>query len=864
MQIRMGHRLFHGKGKPNMRSNSFMPYLLAAGMVTVLFLVTMVLCKLYPFGDKTLASSDAKSQYLNLYSYFRNIFFSNNDLNYSFSTVLGANIQGLYAYYLGSPLYLLFALFPERLILLALHLIIYLKLLIAAMTFCAWAGYRKKGNPWMRAALSVCYAFIGYGVTFYPLLSWLDAMALLPLVALGLERLVREHKPLAYMIGLAVTIMANYYVGFAVCLAAILIYSALLFVNPEGPIKGLKQTIFPFSASSLLAAALSAWILLPAVLALPGSRLQDTEKMLNFMRGNFPFLSFFSKFFTGTTSYDQFFNGLPTVFIGIIPLVLVILFFLNPSIRRLWKIAAAGVLLILFFSFHNSMLNIIWHGFTRNRMFNYRYSFIFSFFMLAIAWASVCHWRSLPSSAFMRCVAIVIPAVLLVFNTSYEYGSTATLYFDLFLIGSGLVLIFYATRDRRFTAGALVCLMAINCLANAKLSVSNISSRFDTVLQSERTNFLSETKKGLEMIPEDGTFYRVEKTFSQTNCDNMALNIPGVSNYSSVEQEASMDFIWKLGVSRYIAWGHFSGDNPVASESLLGIRYLLTKNDLRPGREDYSLIGTTDEEISVYYNPYALPMIMASTTLLPTLGEEDGFRFQNACWRSLQPEINQDIFTEVQQKTQISKDETTYLLTYEIPEAGNAYLHLPGNYADRERTFTAELLRQGRQESEILQISSFQPTYSLGNYEQGETLTLVVKLLSGSNTAELDNMRVYIEDREALTAYSQAVQSTPVQIQKITSSHLVVQCQVGTDSPYLVSTIPYDESWTVTVDGKKVQTVQNWNCMLAFAVESGNHTIELHYHPRGKTAGLVITLVSAVIATGGTVWATTKRKKRTG
>ena len=846
-----------------MGSNPLVPYLLAAGIVTVLFLATMLACKIYPFGDKSLASSDAKSQYINFYSYFRNIFFSNNNLDYSFSTVLGDNIQGLYAYYLGSPLYLLFALFPENLILLALHLIIYLKLLIAAMTFCAWAGYRKKGNLWMRAALSACYAFIGYGVTFYSLLSWLDAMALLPLVALGLERLVRERKPLVYIIGLAVTIMANYYVGFAVCLAAILTYCALLFVNAEGPIKGLKQTVLPFSVSSLLAGALSAWALLPAVMALPESRLQDTEKMLELMRGNFPFLSFFSKLFTGTTSYDQFFNGLPTVFVGIIPLVLVILFFLNPGIRRLWKVAAAGVLLVLFFSFHNSVLNVIWHGFTRNRMFNYRYSFVFSFFMLAIAWDSVCHWRSLPNGAFTRCIAIVVPISLLVFDTGYEYGSTTTLYFDLILMVVGLALIFYASRDRRFSTCALVCLMAINCLANAKLSVSNVSSKFDTVLQSERTNFIAETKKALELIPRDGLLYRVEKTFYQTYCDNMALNINGISNYSSVEQEPSMNFIWKLGMSRYIAWGHFSGDNPVASESLLSIRYLLTKDGLRPGRENYSLVGTTEEGISVYDNPYVLPMVMASTTLLPTLDEEDGFRYQNACWRSLQPEIAQDIFMEAQRKTQTLKDGSTYLLTYEMLKAGSAYLHLPGNYADLERTFTAELLREGGEESEVLQINSFQPTYSLGNYEQGETLTLVIRLLAEGSTAELDSMRVYIEDSEVLAAYSQAVRSTPIQIQKVTSSHLAVQCQVGADSPYLVSTIPYDENWTVTVDGKKVQVIQNWNCMLAFAVDPGNHTIELHYHPRGKAAGLAITLLAAVITLGGTAWSIKKRKERT-
>ena len=48
--------------------------------------------------------------------------------------------------------------------------------------------------------------------------------------------------------------------------------------------------------------------------------------------------------------------------------------------------------------------------------------------------------------------------------------------------------------------------------------------------------------------------------------------------------------------------------------------------------------------------------------------------------------------------------------------------------------------------------------------------------------------------------------------------------------------------------------------MLAFAVDPGNHTIELHYHPRGKAAGLAITLLAAVITLGGTAWSIKKRK----
>lgn len=685
---------------------------------------------------------------------------------------------------------------------------------------------------------------------------------MLPLVVLGLERLVRERKPLVYILSLAITVVANYYTGFMVCLTSVLIYVALLFVSPEGIRGTAKRTILPFGVSSLLAGALSAWRVLPAILALPSDRLQESQNSLEAIQGKFTFLNFFSKLFTGTTSADQFCNGLPTVFVGIIPLVLVALFFLNPGICRRWKVAAGGALLVLFFSFHNSFLNIIWHGFTQNRMFNYRYSFVFSFLLLATAWHSVRHWQTLPTGAFTRCFVLLLGGTLLVFTYGYGYGSETTLYFDLTLMVLGLTLIFWKTRGHRGVAGGLLCLMAVNCLANAVLSVNNIYLQFGSAYQSEYNDYLTLSQEGLALTRESESFYRIEKPFYQTYCDNMMLDIPGVSNYSSVERESTLNFLWNLGLRRFIAWGHYAGDNPVASESLLGIRYLMTQDHLGPGREAYSLAGITSHDVSVYRNPYALPLVMPSATLLPAPEEEDGCQFQNACWRSLVPEIDRDIFVQAPQRAmQTEADGAVYLLTYKIPEAGCAYLHLPGAYAAQVWPFSVAFHTGDARELQDMALNDYQSTYPLGSVEGGENLTLAVTPNPGQEINP-EQFRVYVENGDALEAYSQAVLRTPVEIRKVTSAHLTLRCQVGRDTPYLVSTIPYDKGWTVTVDGRDTQTLTNWNCMLAFAVEPGEHTVELRYHPPGKTAGLLITLASAAVVAGGTALKAVRKRKQ--
>lgn len=819
------------------------PYLLTALAATAVFLAMMICCRLYPFGDRALASSDGKNQYLSFYHYFRSILFSQNNIDYSFSTVLGGNIRGLYAYYLASPLYVLFALFPEDQILLGLHTVIYLKYLLAALGFCAWAGYRKEGNPWLRAALSVSYGFMGYAVTFYSLLSWLDAMVLLPLVALGLERLVAEHKPAVYIVTLTITITANYYTGFMVCVASVLIYAALVFAHADGAAKVFKRTAVPFGAASLLAGGLSAWCLLPTVLSLPGDRMEESQSVFASMGVNFPFMDFFSKLFTGATSADQFYNGLPTVFVGIIPLVLAVLFFLNPGIRRRWKVVAAAALLTMLFSFHNTLLNTVWHGFTINRMFNYRYSFVFSFLLLAVAWHSVRRWESLTAGTICRCLALCLAAVMLIFSRNYPYGNAKTLYFDLAMLASGIGLVYLMTRGRRAVAAAMLCLMAVNVLANGVLSVNSIYARFGSALQSTHYGYLDEARDAMALMEDEGEFFRIEKTYCRTYTDNMALDLPGITNFSSVERQEPLRFLWNLGINRYTAWAQYTGESPTASESLLGVRYVMAKEPLSVGREQYPMVGQTEEQVSVYRNPYALPVLLPAGELMTDLSGLEGCDFQNACWRSIAPDADGDVLRPATRvDVQMEPGGTACRLTYQMPVSGGVYFQFPGVYTKKEWPY--ELGVCWGQEVQSVELTRYRPIYLLGEFDVGQTVTVELRSTDGKKIAP-EQFRVYAEDLDALAAYSRRVQSTPMTIRKVTSSRLTAQCQVGEQTPYLVSTIPYDRGWAVSVDGERVQTVENWDCMLAFAIEPGEHTVELRYRLPGKLPGVLISLVAA-------------------
>lgn len=54
---------------------------------------------------------------------------------------------------------------------------------------------------------------------------WLDSVVLLPLIVLGLERLVKEHKGLLYTITLGLAILSNYYIAIMICLSMVIYFS---------------------------------------------------------------------------------------------------------------------------------------------------------------------------------------------------------------------------------------------------------------------------------------------------------------------------------------------------------------------------------------------------------------------------------------------------------------------------------------------------------------------------------------------------------------------------------------------------------------------------------------------------------------
>lgn len=70
--------------------------------------ISYFLLNIYPFGEKTLLTTDMYGQYVSYFSFLSDVLKGNSSLFYSFSKTMSGDMTGLTSYYLLSPFNLLF------------------------------------------------------------------------------------------------------------------------------------------------------------------------------------------------------------------------------------------------------------------------------------------------------------------------------------------------------------------------------------------------------------------------------------------------------------------------------------------------------------------------------------------------------------------------------------------------------------------------------------------------------------------------------------------------------------------------------------------------------------------------------------
>jgi len=852
------------------RGNQYTYLMLAFFIPFVIMYVLYLAMEVHPIGERSVLVLDLNAQYVYFFEALRNFIYGDGSLLYSFARSLGGEFMGIYAYYIASPFSYLVALFPKEKILDALLCIFLLKTGCCGFSF----GYylhrtSKQIKKSAIVAFSILYALSAYAVVQQHNTMWIDALIWLPMITLGIEQLIKFGRFKLFVFSLAICLMSNFYIGYMCCIYVIIYFFYYYFANNEndrnnpcGEKQHFLKSFLRIGGYSAVGVGISAVIVFTAYYALTFGK--TTFSNPNFSLGQqFDFFDLLVKFFPGT--YDTVRpEGLPFVYCGLLTVLLVPFYFMNRRFSVREKIMAGVVIAIFIISFNTTTLDLVWHGFQRPNWLNYRYSFMLCFFLLILAYRAYIHLtegtpRSLVAiSAFLGMILLI--AQKLEYKNVLDFE---TIWFSLFCIVLYLVVLCMAFKAD-YRENASLVLVILVCLEVFCAGLTNMIALDKDVYYSSYpsyVDFMAKLRPVVETVQENDTsFYRMEKTEHRKTNDNMTLQIRGLTNSTSTLNAETIQFLARMGYSSKSHWSKYLGGNPV-NDSLLGLKYIISNQDL----SEYYTAAYTEGEYTAYLNPMALSLAYAVNSgvkeldfgdydnpferlnglVTAMLGEEETVMLFTPLERGATDNDNCDVsYAEghvAYAPTNKSRDANIYY-TFTAVDDREVFFYLPSRYP-REVA-----LKVNGSSMDTFYGNETTRIVSLGHFSAGQQVRITL-------TIKQDNLYVLEDDTffysinmdAAANAFARLAEGNYMIDADYSESHFTGTITTTENAPTVFTTIPYDEGWTVRLDGEEVEIYKALDALIAFDTTPGTHTLELKYEPKAFTYGLAITIGSTVI-----------------
>ncbi len=819
-----------------------------------------------PFGDNSIAISDANGYYLPYLSYCRSVFRGEHSLLYSFSQNIGGGIIATIWPYLFNPFAWIVALFDYEQYPLAYSLGVMLMDGLYGMTMYLYLS-DQYGQKISGLLISTAYALCGFNVAFVFYTAFFCGGPLfLPLMALGQRKLLRGESPILYAISIAWPLILQIQMGFAICMASALFFLAECWMDKSV----FRRCWLRYVLASLFGGLMGAFVWLPELMVLKQGRGSLSIADFTFT-ANAPFLEMAARFFTGAGSIAQIVDGFPAVFCGILPVALTVLFFLDEKTKRRKKIAFAALLAVYTIGFYIRVFTSVFQGFTHANWFNYRFSFVFTFLVLHLSMEELQRLEYIPLRRAVFVGVGILMVSLLVFFKSYEFVDGAMLILDMALLavmGGGFW--FYKTKPEKAPEKTLILLFCLCTFLQLYLNVYFCTRRVFDAWEKEGNAYAESIMKKEPLISAiqaaDPSFYRIESELElqgSVGNDSLFLGYNGVGFAGHTERSFVSSSLGRLGLDFFsYNWTLYDPGVPAALDTVLGIKYVVSERNLAEEKGYNKIIELFGE--SLYENPLALPVAFVSGEKITEVSIEDeidAFSNLNAIWRAVAGDIS-DVFTE---ETEIAfsnhNPNDTVIMTYsDVERASGSDVEIGSpSKADEEHRFspyieydfiakrtgpvylydTAPIIKAYGTAEDVLQY--------VGCYRAGERVIgrmyLDYAITEKVMTDTLRGLHICYANMDLLKEYSDLIRSRSTTIVKESDSRLSGEATLE-KGQRLLFTIPYDEGWTLIVDGAEVPLDKTADLFMSASLGAGTHYYELVFWPVGLTTGISVSILA--------------------
>ena len=637
-------------------------YVSSALLPMTIMLVVWFFMGSYPFGNKSLMTIVFDQQYISFYVLLKNAILSGDlsSLTYSFTKSIGGDMSGVLGYYLMSPFNIIYVLLPLKYIGLSVFLTIWLRYGAFGLSFAHLLIKRYKGaesKRWMVPLFATAYALSGMLVSYQMNVIFYDAMFMLPLVILYLEQLLDGEAAYPYAFVLGLTVFLQFYMGYMISLFVILY--AFYYLSPRLSIEGtwkvrLKyylQPLWDVFLYSILGVATASILLVPVFFNLLESKGQAGGAMTFSMAFQINPLDILSKLTIGGFDAQSGWEtgpNLPNIYIGALGFIGYILYFVSRKIVKERRWAAGVVTLIFFTSFVNEFVSKIWHMGQNPAGFFFRFSWLFSFFMLLLSYQVLKEkFKISRRGKLLSVVALVLSAIYLYAKDFTYLPKKQPEALTQFINGNFIEFVilvviataagFYLYRERstksqkekervlviatgfvvvlvlllqtgylfsRVVLTLLIYLAVLALLRPRMIRLALVLLSTLTVFELGYNAYLSQVtfsyanvdrfvdgtvsvKRVTDNIQEnaDQPFYRIATTFAYSRTAPSLIGYPGLSAFSSSLERSTMNHFAYMGDQGINEATEYENGTPL-TDALYGVRYYMDVKDLDPTEKE--------------------------------------------------------------------------------------------------------------------------------------------------------------------------------------------------------------------------------------------------------------------------------------
>ncbi len=839
-----------------------------------------------PFGKQQILVTDLWHQYYPFLVDYQDKLQHGGSLLWTWRSGGGTNYMALFAYYLASPLNFFSVFVPQSALREFLYVITCMKIGFAGLFFAWFLRMTFKKNDISITAFGILYALCAFIMGYYWNIIWLDTIALLPLVIAGTFAVLREGRFKLYIAALALSILANYYIGLFTCVFVLLVAVSYSIVEFESA-KKLFRDFLKMAGFTAVALMMTAILTLPAYFALGHTHSSDNSFPASFAV-NMGVTADFSGVIEGvgkTIANSVAFieptakEGLPNVYCGVISIVLGILFLTCSKIKIRERVICVVLLLFFALSFVIRQLDFVWHGFHFPNMLPHRFSFLYSFVLIYMAFRVVMHLDSIKKKSVFIALGGFTAVVLVAAQFDEALAVIATI-----VIGVILFVWLFLYVQRIVPLKALFAAVFIIALAEGACSayigtktVGTTDSSFyplGTTGSAACVDYINAAESGTVDLE------RTEVTKYYTLNDDALERFDGISMFNSMTNRDITAYMEKFGICGWVASNRYSyQESSPFTNMMLNIKYLISPNNKFLDTTHNSLLFEQNN-VKLLQNNYYIPQgFVTSPALLnldiDTVSASNPIDNQNKFF-NLATGLQGDLYEYLEVVSQGHTDYSEFPVTknsfgnysFSKTDTSTSTPHLKYNYeAPYDGVAVAYFTASGSDsvdlrvnDETVCTVYVKRPLImTMGSVKKGDKLSLY----SDISDADSGTATVYcamLNEDLFQKGYEQLSQNA-LSATKVTDTAIEGTINASYDGLFYTS-ISYDDGWRAYVDGEETEITPVGKAMLAFRIDKGAHTIKLSYRPKGFVPGLLISLAAILIFAAMIVVPIVLRKKK--